>query len=138
MALGLLGIPAGAIACSSEKALPSGTFPPEPLEIATSSSGESKVAVRTSPQPTVRGTNLVELTITNASDGLPRDGLLLDMKPWMPAMNHGSSAITSVVAEGGGKYLVSDVDLFMPGRWELRTSIAGRVNDHVAPPVDIP
>jgi hypothetical protein len=38
-----------------------------------------------------------------------------------------------VTPEGGGKYLVSSVYLFMPGVWELKTTIAGAVNDDVEP-----
>jgi hypothetical protein len=104
----------------------------------TSKTGELSVEVRTSPQPPVRGTNLVELTVTSTVDGSPRPGLSIAMTPWMPAMNHGSSAIPTATPETGGKYLVMDVDLFMPGRWELRTSFSGPTKDYVAPAFDVP
>jgi hypothetical protein len=105
---------------------------------ATSDSGALRIDVRTSPQPPGRGSDDVEFTITNASDGKPRDDLSVAVTPWMPAMNHGSSAIPTVTAEGGGRYLVTGVYLFMPGRWELRTSFSGPTNDHAAPAFDIP
>jgi hypothetical protein len=104
----------------------------------TTQSGALHLEVRTSPQPPERGTNAIELTVTNASDGKPRDDLTLAVKPWMPAMNHGSSAIPTVTPAGHGKYVVTEVYLFMPGHWELQTSISGAMTDYAAPAVDIP
>ncbi len=67
----------------------------------------------------------------------PATNLAIAVKPWMPAMNHGSSATPTITPEGHGKYLVSEVYLFMPGRWEMRTSFSGGVTDHAAPAFDI-
>jgi hypothetical protein len=127
------------VACSGA-AEPSGpsSFPATPYMTATSDSGALQIEVRTSPQPPVRGTNSLELTITDAATGKPRDDLSLAVEPWMPAMNHGSSAIPMVTAEGDGKYLVTAVYLFMPGHWEMRTSFSGAMTDHAAPAFDIP
>jgi hypothetical protein len=112
-----------------------------PLEL-ESDSGTLHVEVHTSPEPPVRGSNSAELTITNASDGTPVDGLVLAVRPWMPAMNHGTSAEPSVAAEGEGKYLVTNLYLYMPGLWELRATLSGPTGspppDHVAPPLQIP
>jgi len=79
----------------------------------------------------------VELAISNASDGTPCDGLTVDMRPWMPSMGHGTSKPT-ITAEGNGRYLVSDVYLFMPGTWELRTTFSGPVSDTAAPTISVP
>jgi hypothetical protein len=49
--------------------------------------------------------------------------------PWMPAMGHGASLAPVVTPEGGGKYVVSNVALFMAGSWQLRTNIIGRTDD---------
>jgi hypothetical protein len=114
------------------------TFPADAYFTMTSQSGALNVEVRTSPQPPERGTNAIELTVTDASDGKPHDGLTVAVKPWMPAMNHGSSAIPVVTAAGNGKYVVTEVYLFMPGHWELQTSFTGAVTDYVVPAVDIP
>jgi hypothetical protein len=35
-------------------------------------------------------------------------------------------------------YVLTNVGLFMPGTWELRTSIAGAITDHTAPSFEIP
>jgi hypothetical protein len=104
---------------------------------ATSDTGSLTVDVRTCPDPPSRGTNSVELFVAQASDGTPVDGLQLDVVPFMPAMGHGTSTPT-IMAEGGGKYLVTEVYLYMPGVWQLRTTISGPLSDHVAPSVSVP
>jgi hypothetical protein len=123
-------------ACSSASPAPTGTFPADPYTTTTSDSGGLVVDLRTSPQPPSRGTNEVELTITRASDGTPVDGLSLDVVPWMPAMEHGTSSPT-VTAEGGGVYLVTEVYLYMPGVWDLRTAISGAATDNATPQLTI-
>jgi hypothetical protein len=123
-------------ACSSASPAPAGTFPGDPYTTITSDSGALVIDVRTSPQPPSRGTNEVELTITRAGDGTPVDGLSLDVVPWMPAMEHGTSA-PSVTAEGGGVYLVTEVYLYMPGIWDLRTAISGAATDDATPQLTI-
>lgn len=108
-----------------------------PLEV-DGDSGVLHVEVRTSPEPPVRGSDTVELTITRTSDGTPVDGLTLDVEPWMPAMNHGTSATPTVTSQGSGKYLVTNVYLYMPGLWQLRTTFSGPNADHAAPALQIP
>jgi subtilisin family serine protease len=103
----------------------------------TSQSGHLAIDVRTSPQPPARGTNDVELTITGAADGGALDGLAIAVKPWMPAMGHGTSVVPTIAAETNGKYLISGVDLFMPGLWELRLTISGSNEDYAAPAFEI-
>ena len=136
--LGFLSAVAAMNGCSGPAKPANASFPLSPIVTMTSKTGELSIEVRTLPQPPVRGTNLVELTVKNTVDGSPREGLSIAMTPWMPAMNHGSSAIPTATAETGGKYLVTDVDLFMPGRWELRTSFSGPAKDYVAPAFDVP
>jgi YtkA-like len=96
------------------------------------------VVVRTSPQPPTRGTVAVEMTVTQISDATPVDSLALQVRPWMPAHDHGSSIAPTVAAQGRGKYLVTNVDLFMPGHWELQTNFSGPATDYVAPAFDVP
>jgi hypothetical protein len=123
--------------CSSESSGDgaNASFPNDPLATATSDSGLT-VVVRTAPsQPPPRGTCTVELTITDAA-GAPKDGLAVDVTPWMPAHGHGASVRPTVIAKSGGNYVVTDVSLFMPGEWELRTTIGG--SDHVTPKITVP
>ena len=105
------------------------TFPAEPLMVLKTDHGGLSFEVRTSPvQPPTRGLITVEIVATDA-DGSPVDGLDLTVQPWMPQMGHGASTKPSIEAKGDGHYVVSRVACFMPGQWELRTSIAGAVKD---------
>jgi len=74
-----------------------------------------------------------ELTITETSGSTPVDGLTLQVVPWMPQMRHGTSVTPTVMAEGGGKYLVGNLYLFMPGIWELQTAVSGTKTDTADP-----
>ncbi len=125
-----VAVAAGVAACSSAGSPDAQAFP---LQV-DSNSG----ALHADPEPPARGSNALELTITRTSDGAPVDGLSLEVEPWMPAMNHGTSAKPVVVSEGGGRYLVSELYLYMPGRWELRTTMTGPMTDEVTPALQIP
>ncbi|MEO7112152.1 MAG: FixH family protein, partial [Polyangiaceae bacterium] len=118
------------------------SFSAAPLMSLTSDRGALHVDVRTSPtQPPTRGEQSVQLVITNA-DGSPSTDLALSTKPWMPAMGHGASVTPSVSETAPGTYVIEDVDMFMPGTWELRTTISSASDsndtDHVAPAFQIP
>ena len=105
------------------------TFPAAPLMVVKSDHGALSFEVRTSPvQPPTRGLITVEILATDANDE-PVDGLDLAVQPWMPQMGHGASTKPSIDAKGEGRYVISHVACFMPGRWELRMSIAGAVKD---------
>ena len=105
------------------------TFPDAPLMVVKTDHGALSFEVRTSPsQPPTRGLITVEIVATDV-DGKPVDGLDLTVQPWMPQMGHGASTKPTIEAKGRGRYVVSHVACFMPGRWELRTAIAGAVND---------
>jgi hypothetical protein len=132
----LLALPITALACSSAAEPPTGTFPADPYVTVTTDSGVLRVAVRTSPQPPEVGDDDVELTVTDPS-GNARDGLAVSVKPWMPAMNHGTSE-TTVTPKGGGKYLVTNVYLYMSGVWQLQIAFSGAVSDHVEPEIELP
>jgi hypothetical protein len=97
-------------------------------------SGRAMVEVRTAPSPLVRGTASVELTFKD-NDGKPIDGLSLSVVPFMVSHAHGTSVVPIVTPEGGGRYLVGEVALFMPGTWQLRIDTG---TDHVAPSLDVP
>jgi hypothetical protein len=53
-------------------------------------------------------------------------------------MGHGASIVPSITDEGSGRYVASDVDFFMPGTWELRTTLAGALQDSATPTFQIP
>jgi hypothetical protein len=115
--------------CSSQS-----EFPSEPLTTVTSSSGLLHVDLHAAPyQPLVAGVGCVELVVTDASTGASVDGLTVSMTPWMPAMGHGTSVTPVLTPLGQGRYVFTNVSLFMPGEWQLRTQFSGSVKDSVAP-----
>jgi len=115
------------------------TFTAQPLMTVKSGLGKLAIDVRTAPlQPPTRGLQGVQLVIRDSKTGASEPGLALGVLPWMPAMGHGAP-LTPRVEEGPpGTYVVSEVDFFMPGTWELRLSISGAVTDHAAPSFQIP
>jgi YtkA-like len=128
--LGCSGDPAGAGAPP--------TFPAAALMSMPSTSGALTLEIRTAPeQPPITGTDAVEYRITG-TDGAPAEGLTLDVVPWMPDMGHGASIAPVVTVAGGGRYVISELELFMPGEWELRTTIAGTSDDGATPAFEIP
>ena len=135
--LGLLGVAAASCGGNSDACSTVGTFPVAPATTLTSDSGGLQVEIRTSPQPLIRGADAVQYTITDANHQ-PSSGLQLQVVPWMPDMGHGSSVVPTVAEQGGGVYLVSCVDLAMPGTWQLRTTFSGPVSDSATPAFQIP
>ncbi|MFT3768234.1 MAG: FixH family protein [Minicystis sp.] len=128
-ALALVALGCGAPETSATGA--QGTFPEAPYATLMTESGTLALAVRTAPaQPPPRGEIAVEYTLATPA-GAPRDGLDLTVAPWMPEMGHGASVEPVVEAVGEGRYRISNLLLYMPGRWELRTTIAGNEDDHV-------
>ena len=109
--------------------------------VATSSSGALRATLRPSSEPPSLGNQTVALDLVYVDGGAPATGLALTVVPWMPAMQHGTSIVPSVSETAPGTYSVADAYLFMPGVWEMRTSIAASANgtaDKVAPSVYVP
>jgi hypothetical protein len=124
------------VSCGSEPQETSAAF--ADLETVTTDGGLT-IAVRASPSPPVRGVDSFELTVKDGDQ--PIEGLSLEVEPWMASHNHGASVVPEVSALGSGKYLVKNVSLFMPGRWELRTHVTGpaaKIDDHASIAVDVP
>jgi hypothetical protein len=138
-ALGALMCVSSMAACSSAgQASPPLSFAAQADMEEKGDAGVLEVQVRASPDPPWQGTIAVELTVMAAADGIPQDGLSIAMVPWMPAHGHGTSLTPVVTPEGNGKYLVTQVDLFMAGYWELQTTLSGPLSDYVAPGYNIP
>ena len=97
------------------------------------------VELRTAPsQPPPRGESTAELRIRDV-DGGPKDGLTLQVTPWMPAHGHGAPSSPVTTALGGGAYRVDGIELTMPGTWELRIEISSPdgFEDHATARVDV-
>jgi hypothetical protein len=114
-----------------------GSFPETPFATLSSASGALSVEMRSWPQPPAQGLIDAEFTVTQADGGTPVDGLSVSIRPWMPAMNHGPIRPT-VVAEDGGRYLITNLDLYMAGEWQLQTTFSGPIDDHVEPEFEVP
>ena len=120
-------------ACSSAAEPASSTaFASAPLVTELSASRGLRVQVRTSPeQPPVHGVLAIELQIADEASGAPIDGLTLTATPWMPAHGHGTSVVPTATSSGDGRYTLSNVALYMPGAWQIRTDVHGAREDHV-------
>lgn len=136
------GLSAVSTACGGSGSADTGPVASEAASTVTTESGTYRVAVHSAPEaaPT-RGVNTLQMVVTRASDGAAATGLELDVVPWMPAMGHGASVKPTVHAEAApGVFTVTNVNLFMPGLWEIRTSIngsGGSASDHVTPTFEI-
>jgi hypothetical protein len=112
------------VGCSSADSAAHPVGDAGPFGTITSESGALRIAARTGPdQPPTRGLSTVELDIADAQSGEPKDGLELMVLPWMPAMGHGTAVKPKLEAVGGGRYLVSNVNMYMGGAWDLRIAI---------------
>lgn len=115
-----------------------GVFPTEePLLTATTATG-TRISLWTAPSPPSKGATEVLYRVMDDASSTPVDALALGVVPWMPAHGHGTSVRAVVTPEGDGWYLAKVVYFYMSGRWELRTTLAGSVNDEVVPVLDIP
>ncbi|HEY4223387.1 MAG TPA: FixH family protein [Myxococcota bacterium] len=111
-----------------------GPFPDAPLTTVDTASG-LHIEVRAIPQPVTVNVDPFELTITN-SDGSPATGLTFKVVPYMPQMGHGPTSKPVVTEEGGGIYGLANVDIFMAGQWELRTTF-DQNSDFAAPSFNV-
>ena len=115
------------------------TFPAAALTTMDSDAGDLFIEVRTAPQqPPGRGVSNVDLHIVATVGKVPLDALVVSATPWMPDMGHGASVEPTVSNKYIGHYLVSDVEMFMPGRWELRISTTGVAEDSAKVTFQIP
>lgn len=89
------------------------------------------------PEPARRGPADVLFAISDQV-GAPVDGLTVGTQPWMPAHGHGAATSPVVAGLGEGRYWAMPINFYMPGRWELRTTLAGGVTERVVFVVDVP
>lgn len=114
-------------------------FPATPLiRGARSDAGHFTVDLYTAPeQPPTFGSVAIQLRIVDAQLQQPIDELILHMTPVMPAMGHGTSEVPAAKPQGIGLYEFASVNLFMSGRWDLVTDIAGATSDAITLSVDV-
>jgi hypothetical protein len=79
--------------------------------------------VSAEPAPPAKGGNTFTVDITDAM-GKPIDGATVAVKPFMPDHGHGASVTPTVSPRSqAGRYDVTNVELFMPGIWEITFTI---------------
>jgi hypothetical protein len=102
-----------------------------------SDQGKLKIALSTSPiQPPNAGNGSVGLVLTDPKTGKPVDGEGITLVPFMPTMGHGTDVVPKCESKGDGRYVCTNVNLYMPGEWQLRFQFSGPVDDSAAP--DLP
>ena len=105
-------------------------MPYQPGMQVTSSAGTFTIKLLdSSPGPPVKGNNVWNLEIDDASSGAPVDGLAIDVTPWMPDHNHGTSAAVGVMPAGGGDYTLMPIYLYMSGFWQVKMNLTATAND---------
>ncbi len=93
----------------------------EPYAVGLSAEAPDGITVTmmdASPAPPAKGNNAITIQIAD-KDGNPLSGVDVSFKAYMPDHGHSSSIIPDVTEQGGGKYKLSPINLFMPGVWEL-------------------
>ncbi len=138
----VVAVAAAGTGCGSDGDSGSGAanFSAAPDEVLTTQEGSFRVEVRTAPEPLTRGSNVLQLRITDVASGEAVDALDVAVVPWMPVMGHGASVKPTVKrGDTPGTYVVDGVSLFMPGTWELRTTLArGSTVEHATPSFQVP
>jgi hypothetical protein len=77
------------------------------------------------------GMNAVDVIVHDEDDADVMSAEIT-VTPWMPEMGHGVKEVPKVFERGGGLYSIENVEISMPGLWELRLKIKkGKVKDKV-------
>ena len=111
-------VPPASVCATDPRVVPYGSG----LEKA-SKDGSVKVRfVDATPAPPSRGGNTFTIELVDASNK-PIDGATIATKPYMPDHAHGSSVVPDTKPLSGGQYVISNLELFMPGVWEITFTI---------------
>jgi hypothetical protein len=80
------------------------------------------------PGTWVRGSNTWDLQVRDGS-GQAVDGLTIEAVPKMPDHGHGTSITPVTTDEGGGRYVISPLYLYMSGYWQITLNISAPLSD---------
>lgn len=99
--------------------------------------------VSASPAPPARGDNdwVIRVhALDNGAPGTPADGADIVVTPFMPKHQHGTGVEANVQPmSSAGQYLLSPVNLWMPGMWEVTIDVTSDVgNDSIVLKACIP
>src|SRR5512135_1946356 len=85
-----------------------------------SEQGFYSIDVQFAANPVMVGKNNMTVTINDVKSMKPFEKkLIVEVIPWMPADEHGSSDIASVTYLGKGKYRIEGINFTMPGDWDV-------------------
>jgi YtkA-like len=117
-------------ACSGSDAGTTNGFPDTPYESTTTAHQKISLELSTAPsQPPVAGLDAVQLILKDPTTGKPIEDESITLVPWMPTMGHGTDVIPQLHAMGKGRYVFTDVNLYMPGEWLLTFKFSGKVQE---------
>jgi MYXO-CTERM domain-containing protein len=97
------------------------TFEPGMTKLAKPGQISVELAEATPSPPVVRDDNTWRLKLTDA-DGEPVVGATLVATPYMPQHQHGTAEVV-IEEQGDGAYVLSPIELIMPGVWEIPLSV---------------
>lgn len=98
-------------------------------QMLVSENGYYMAEITTDPQqPVAKGPHTATFKLMDA-DQEPITGATIDVEPWMPSMNHGSTATPVVSEDGDGMYTITNIVFTMHGVWELRIDVSADDTD---------
>jgi hypothetical protein len=87
-----------------------------------------EAAANNPPGTWVKGSNTWDIQVRDTA-GQPVDGLTIDTMPRMPDHGHGTSITPETTDDGGGKYVISPLYLYMGGYWQVTLNIRVPLSD---------
>lgn len=128
-------------ACSSGAGTGSDTsFETEALQVMACDTSV-QIELRTAPtQPPTSGLDGVEVVLKDTKTGDPIDGAQISLVPWMPLMGHGADLEPHLDKMSHGRYVFTNVNLYMPGEWQLRflVTVPGSKACSASPTFNVP
>ncbi len=91
----------------------------------STSSGLHRLEVWAPVVPLKRGIQNLRVRLVKIDSGQLAKGCRLSLQPWMPDMGHGIEDVPVVIERSTGQFEINGLDLFMPGKWELRFQVTG-------------
>jgi hypothetical protein len=70
------------------------------------------------------GLNTFTFVLRDAAGAVPVGMTVTAEKPYMPKHMHGATTFPTVTDQGDGTFVVSEINFFMPGYWELTLDLS--------------
>ncbi len=89
-----------------------------PGMIKTGANGYDVLLLSSTPPPGAKGNEAWSIQVRDPSDA-PRDGLTIQVIPYMPDHGHGTAVQAVVTPSANGTYGLDPLNLFMTGLWTI-------------------